>query len=71
MNSSSSNTSPGAIPEILSHVEAGVMTITLNRLDKKNSITSAMYAALADALEAAHHDSARSEERRVGKECRL
>jgi len=57
-SSTSSSTSAGAIPEILSHVEAGVMTITLNRLDKKNSITSAMYAALADALEAAHHDSA-------------
>jgi enoyl-CoA hydratase/carnithine racemase len=30
--------------------EAGVMTITLNRVDKKNSITAAMYAAMADAL---------------------
>lgn len=43
--------------EILSHVESGVMTITLNRVDKKNSITSAMYAALADALEAASADA--------------
>ena len=50
------NTAP--ITEILSHVDAGVMTITLNRVDKKNSITAAMYAALADALEAATHDGA-------------
>ncbi|HYF42973.1 MAG TPA: enoyl-CoA hydratase, partial [Ramlibacter sp.] len=28
--------------DILTHAEAGVMTITLNRLDRKNSITSAM-----------------------------
>jgi enoyl-CoA hydratase/carnithine racemase len=39
--------------DILSHTEAGVMTITLNRVDKKNSITAAMYGAMADALEAA------------------
>ena len=37
--------------DILIHTEAGVTTITLNRVDKKNSITSAMYAAMADALE--------------------
>ena len=36
--------------DILVHTEAGVMTITFNRLDKKNSITSAMYGELADAL---------------------
>jgi enoyl-CoA hydratase/carnithine racemase len=36
--------------EILTHAERGVMTITLNRLDRKNSITSAMYGAMADAL---------------------
>ena len=36
--------------EILNHVEAGVMTLTLNRLERKNSITSAMYAALVDGL---------------------
>ncbi|MFC5520561.1 enoyl-CoA hydratase [Polaromonas jejuensis] len=44
--------------DILSHVDAGVMTLTLNRVDKKNSITAAMYDALADALEAANHDAA-------------
>jgi enoyl-CoA hydratase/carnithine racemase len=30
--------------DILTHTEAGVMTITFNRVDKKNSITAAMYA---------------------------
>ena len=36
--------------EILVHVEAGVMTLTLNRLARKNSITSDMYGALADGI---------------------
>mgnify|MGYP002079561423 CR=1 FL=1 len=36
--------------DILTHAENGVMTVTLNRVDKKNSITAAMYAAMADAL---------------------
>ncbi|MBP6850309.1 MAG: enoyl-CoA hydratase [Rhodoferax sp.] len=36
--------------DILTDVTDGVMTITFNRPDKKNSITRAMYAAMADAL---------------------
>jgi enoyl-CoA hydratase/carnithine racemase len=44
--------------DILSHTEAGVMTITLNRLERKNSITSAMYGAMADALASAASDPA-------------
>jgi enoyl-CoA hydratase/carnithine racemase len=44
--------------DILVHTEDGVSTLTFNRLDKKNSITSAMYAAMADALEAAQADAA-------------
>jgi enoyl-CoA hydratase/carnithine racemase len=44
--------------DILQHVEAGVMTLTLNRADKKNSFTAAMYAALADALTQAATDPA-------------
>jgi enoyl-CoA hydratase/carnithine racemase len=42
--------------DILVHTEAGVMTLTFNRVDKKNSLTTAMYAALADALEGAARD---------------
>ncbi|WP_416547450.1 enoyl-CoA hydratase [Limnohabitans sp. DCL3] len=44
--------------DILTHTDAGVMTITFNRLDKKNSITSDMYAAMADAVAQAATDSA-------------
>jgi len=44
--------------DILTHAEGGVTTITLNRADKKNSITSDMYGAMADALQAAAGDSA-------------
>jgi enoyl-CoA hydratase/carnithine racemase len=44
--------------DILTHTEGGVMSITLNRVDKKNSITSAMYGAMADALAQAETDTA-------------
>ncbi|MDO9358962.1 MAG: enoyl-CoA hydratase [Polaromonas sp.] len=44
--------------DILSHTEDGVMTITFNRPDRKNSITSDMYGAMADALDAAQADAA-------------
>lgn len=44
--------------DILTHTEAGVMTLTLNRLDKKNSITRSMYAELAGALASAKDDPA-------------
>lgn len=43
--------------DILTHAEAGVMTVTINRVDKKNSITSAMYAAMADAVKLAADDA--------------
>lgn len=36
----------------------GVMTIALNRPEKKNAITSAMYQTMADALAAAQEDAA-------------
>jgi enoyl-CoA hydratase/carnithine racemase len=42
--------------DILVHTEAGIRTLTFNRPDKKNSITSAMYGALADALAGAVDD---------------
>ena len=43
--------------DVLQHVESGVMTLTLNRVDKKNSFTAAMYATLADALTHAVSDT--------------
>jgi enoyl-CoA hydratase/carnithine racemase len=42
--------------DILVHAEAGVVTITLNRLERKNSITSDMYGAMADGIERARDD---------------
>jgi enoyl-CoA hydratase/carnithine racemase len=44
--------------DILVHAEGGVMTITLNRLSRKNSITSAMYALMRDAIARARDDAA-------------
>ena len=42
--------------EVLANKEAGVLRITLNRPEKKNSITAVMYQALADALAEARRD---------------
>ena len=44
--------------DILQHREAGVLTLTFNRVERKNSINVAMYDALATALEQAAGDSA-------------
>ena len=44
--------------DILIDCSDAVLTITLNRVEKKNSITVAMYAAMADALTAAATDDA-------------
>ena len=44
--------------DILIHTEAGVRTITFHRVDKKNSITQAMYTTMKDALESAVDDAA-------------
>ena len=38
--------------------DGGVLVLTLDRADKKNALTDAMYAALADALEGAESDDA-------------
>ncbi|MEK9968798.1 MAG: enoyl-CoA hydratase, partial [Ferrovibrio sp.] len=42
--------------DILTAQADGILTITFNRPDKKNALTSAMYATLADTLEAAETD---------------
>lgn len=44
--------------DILTDIAEGVMTITFNRVDRKNSFTSAMYAAMADALAQGEADAA-------------
>jgi enoyl-CoA hydratase/carnithine racemase len=43
--------------DILIDTTNGVMTITLNRVDKKNSITADMYASMANALATAEADA--------------
>ncbi|MCW8164942.1 enoyl-CoA hydratase [Verminephrobacter aporrectodeae subsp. tuberculatae] len=43
--------------DILVHTEAGVSSIRLHRLERKNAVTAAMYAAMADALDAARDDA--------------
>ena len=43
--------------DLLIDTSAGVMTITLNRVNKKNALTQAMYAAMADALQQAQADA--------------
>lgn len=42
--------------DILHHIEDGVMTLTLNRAEKKNALTAAMYAELARHLSTAATD---------------
>ena len=44
--------------EILTHTSDGVTTLTINRVDKKNSFTTVMYGAMADALAQAKDDDA-------------
>ncbi len=44
--------------DVLTETQNGVLTITLNRPAKKNALTAAMYAAVADALAAAQADAA-------------
>ena len=43
---------------ILQHRERGLLTLQLNRPDKKNALTRAMYTQLAEALEQADADEA-------------
>ena len=43
---------------IRTSLDGGVLTVTLDRADKKNAITQAMYAALSEATERARSDDA-------------
>jgi enoyl-CoA hydratase/carnithine racemase len=45
------------MPDILIDHADGVLTLTLNRVEKKNAFTQAMYTTLADALDAAATDA--------------
>jgi len=47
---------PGDSPDVEVLAEPGIRTLRLSRPAKRNAITSAMYAALADALRAADAD---------------
>jgi len=44
--------------DILQHTDGGVMTLTFNRVDKKNSITRAMYSLMAQGVAQAAADPA-------------
>jgi enoyl-CoA hydratase/carnithine racemase len=43
--------------DILTTTEAGLLTLTFNRLPRKNAITAVMYQTMADALVAANTDT--------------
>src|SRR3984893_17182410 len=42
---------------VKTEIEAGIMTLTLSRADKKNALSHAMYSALSDGLERAEADA--------------
>ena len=42
---------------VLTDLDEGVLTVQLNRLDKKNALTPEMYASLANAIELAETDT--------------
>ncbi|KAF1023063.1 MAG: 2,3-dehydroadipyl-CoA hydratase [Paracidovorax wautersii] len=44
--------------DLLQDLTDGVLTLTFNRIDKKNSLTQAMYVALTEAFDRAASDSA-------------
>jgi enoyl-CoA hydratase/carnithine racemase len=41
---------------VIAETSGGVLTLTLNRPEKKNALTKAMYQALADGIDGAEHD---------------
>ena len=57
MMTETTQTAGAAADAILVARENGVLTITINRPERKNALTPAMYAAINDALAAAHEDA--------------
>lgn len=45
-------------PQLICEYDAGILTLTLNRPEKRNALSAELYAALADALNAAAVDDA-------------
>src|SRR6267143_5442923 len=43
---------------VKTEIDAGIMTLTLARADKKNALSNAMYSAMSDGLERAEKDPA-------------
>ena len=43
---------------VKAEIDAGIMTLTLARADKKNALSNAMYSAMSDGLERAEKDPA-------------
>jgi enoyl-CoA hydratase/carnithine racemase len=50
-------TGDGMTNHVRSDTSNGVLTLTLNRPEKRNALTRAMYKALVDGIESAEHDS--------------
>jgi len=46
---------------ILREISGGVMTLTMNRPEKKNALTRDMYQALADGIDQAEFDKLAAE----------
>ena len=45
------------IPEIITHLDGRVLTLSFNRPERKNALTLAMYGALAEVIKAAEADN--------------
>ncbi|MEB0163298.1 enoyl-CoA hydratase-related protein, partial [Glaciimonas sp. CA11.2] len=43
--------------DILTSKESGILTITINRLEKKNALTAAMYQTMVDAMKDGESDA--------------
>src|ERR1700730_15287357 len=48
---------PTMTEHVKTEIDAGIMTLTLARADKKNALSNAMYSAMSDGLERAEKDA--------------